>query len=227
MALRGKHDPDWAELVASWKAEQAELRAKIQTTALRPIPRFIAGADIAFTEDKKHAMAVALVWDRESREIVEMSRAVREVEIPYIPGFLAFREGPVLTEAIGKLKHEFGVICFDGQGYAHPRRCGLASFLGVKLNLPSIGVAKSRLIGEHKEPGLRAGATAPLKDQGELIGVALRTIRAVRPIYVSIGNRVDLESAIEITMACVTKYRVPEPTRRADIEVGKMKRGEI
>jgi deoxyribonuclease V len=222
--MHGKADADWAELVAGWKAEQEELSRRIEFTPLRPVPRYVGGADIAFSADRKTALAVALVWDRERGEIVEMVRAARAVEVPYIPGFLSFREGPVLEEAIGKLKHPFGVMCFDGQGYAHPRRCGLASYVGVRMGLASIGVAKSRLVGEHKEPGLRAGSMAKLMDRGEQIGVALRTIRGVRPIYVSVGNRVDLASAVEIVMACVTRYRVPEPTRRADMEVGKVKR---
>ena len=154
-----------------------------------------------------------------------MVRAERPVEVPYVPGYLSFREGPVLEDAIGKLKHPFGVMTFDGQGYAHPRRCGLATHMGITLGIPSVGVAKSLFVGKHGELGETAGSVAELVDKGEVVGVALRTRDRVNPVYVSIGNRVDLASAVRIAMGCVTKYRVPEPTRRADIEVAKAKVG--
>jgi deoxyribonuclease V len=117
------------------------------------------------------------------------------------------------------------VICFDGQGYAHPRRCGLATHLSVTLDVPGVGVAKSRLIGTHDEPAEAAGSSAPLMDDGEQIGLVLRTRDRTRPLYISIGHRVDLQSAAELALACCTRYRIPEPTRQADIEVAKLKRG--
>src|SRR5262249_45536209 len=117
-------------LIAQWKAAQEKMREKIIVAPL-PVPRFIAGADICFTEDKSRAICVALVWDREQNKIVDIASSTRPVLAPYIPGYLSFREGPALTEAIGKLKHPFGVLCIDGHGYAHPRRCGLACHMGV------------------------------------------------------------------------------------------------
>ncbi|MGH7215505.1 MAG: endonuclease V, partial [Tepidisphaeraceae bacterium] len=148
-------------------------------------------------------------------------------EVPYIPTFLSFREGPTLLEAIAKLRHPFGAICFDGQGYAHPRRCGLASHLSITLDVPGVGVAKSRLIGTFDEPAAHAGASSDLMDAGEQIGLVLRTRDRTRPLFVSVGHRVDLPSAARLVMACCTRYRIPEPTRQADIEVGKLKRSVV
>jgi deoxyribonuclease V len=214
----------YAQVMAEWKATQAELRARMVVAPLRPMPRFVAGADAAFSRDKTKVYAAAVVYDREERRIVEVAHAVGVVGVPYIPGFLSFREGPTVLEAIGKLKRPFGVICFDGQGYAHPRRCGLASHLSVTLDVPGVGVAKSRLIGAHLAPAVPAGSSAPLMDGDEQIGLVLRTQDAMRPLYISIGHRVDLPTAAELAMACCTRYRIPEPTRQADIEVAKLKR---
>jgi deoxyribonuclease V len=188
------------------------------------LPRFVAGADVAFSPDKKNVLAAAVVYDRTERCIVEVVHATRPVEFPYIPTFLSFREGPAVLAALRSLKHAFGVVCYDGQGYAHPRRCGLATHMSILLDVPGVGVAKSRLIGTHDDPPAEAGATAPLVDDGEQIGLVLRTRAGVRPVYVSVGHRVDLESAAALAMACCTKYRVPEPTRQADVEVAKLKR---
>ncbi len=212
-------------LIVKWKAAQEAMREKIIVAPLA-IPRFIAGADIAFSNNKTRAIAVALVWDREENRVIEIASASTPVLAPYIPGFLSFREGPALTEAIGKLKHSFGVLCVDGHGYAHPRRCGLACYMGVTLGIPSIGVAKSRFIGEFAEPANRAGSVSDLIDKDEIIGAVLRTRDKTRPVFISIGHRVDLKSAVAIAMACLTKYRIPEPTRLADIEVARVKRGK-
>jgi deoxyribonuclease V len=211
-------------LIEQWKAIQGELRARLVVEPLRPLPRFVAGADMAFSADKTTAYAAALVYDRERRRVVDLAHAVRPVEAPYIPGFLSFREGPALTEAIGKLTHPFGAVCFDGQGYAHPRRCGLALHMSVTLGLRGVGVAKSRLIGTYDDPPPEAGASSPLMDKGEQIGLVLRTKDRTNPLFVSLGNRVDLASARELVLACCTAYRIPEPTRQADIEVAKLKR---
>ncbi len=142
-----------------------------------------------------------------------------------MPGFLSFREGPAVLDAIGRLTQPFGAVCFDGQGYAHPRRCGLASHMAITLGVPGVGVAKSRLIGTHDEPARSAGSWTPLMDGPEQIGIVLRTRDGVRPVFVSVAHKVDLESARDLVMACCTRYRIPEPTRQADIEVAKLKRG--
>jgi deoxyribonuclease V len=224
MTLRGKSDPDWSTLVTNWKAEQSRLRERMIVAPLKPLPRFVAGADCAFSDDKQTIFAAAVVYDREMQRIIEVTHATRPAEFPYVPGFLSFREGPAVMQAIRALRHEFGAILFDGQGFAHPRRCGIASHLAIQLDKPGVGVAKSRLIGTFEEPASNAGATAPLKDGDEQIGVVLRTQKGIRPVFVSVGHRVDLTSAIKLVLACCTRYRIPEPTRQADIEVAKLKR---
>ena len=161
---------------------------------------------------------------REERGIVEVAHATRPAEVPYVPGFLAFREGPAVLQAIASLKTSFGAICFDAHGYAHPRRCGSASALSIELDVPGVGIAKSLFIGKYEEPANAAGSISPLIDKGETIGVVLRTRDSVRPVFVSVGHRIDLDSAAQLAMACVTRYRIPEPTRQADIEVAKLKR---
>lgn len=222
--LRGKHDPDWADLIRAWKATQVAMRQKLIVAPLDPLPRFVAGADAAFSGDKSKVFAAAVVYDRVEQRIIEVAHAVRAAEVPYVPGFLSFREGPAVLEAIGNLTKPWGVICFDGQGYAHPRRCGLASHMSIVLNKPGVGVAKSRLIGTFDEPRPQAGAYSPLTDVDEQIGLVLRTRDHTRPLFISIGHRVDLVSAKALVLDCCTRYRVPEPTRQADIEVGKLKR---
>jgi deoxyribonuclease V len=222
MTPRGKSDPDWAALVAGWKATQARLRERMIVVPLEPLPRFVAGADCAFSADRQTIFAAAVVYDREAQRIVEVAHAARPAEFPYVPGFLSFREGPAVMQAIGALKHEFSAILFDGQGFAHPRRCGIASHLAIELNRPGVGVGKSRLIGEFADPAMEAGSTAPLMDGEEQIGTVLRTRKGIRPVFVSVGYRVDLDSAVKLVMACCPRYRIPEPTRQADIEVAKL-----
>ena len=222
--FRFESNPEHKSLIQQWKAIQSELRQRMIVAPLRPLPRFVAGADVAFSADKKHVLAAAVVYDRVEQRVIEVVHATRPVEYPYVPGFLSFREGPALFEAIRSLKHEFGVICFDGQGYAHPRRCGLASHMAITLDVPGVGVAKSRLIGTYDEPAAEAGSFSPLMDKGEQIGIVLRTRDNTQPLFISVGHRVDLDSARELALACRTKYRIPEPTRQADAEVGRIKR---
>src|SRR5690606_22468945 len=150
--MRGKKDPDWAQLVEGWKQTQNDMRQRMIVQPLEPLPRFVAGADVAFSADKQTVFAAAVVYDRETQTIVDIARAAVPAEVPYIPGFLSFREGPALFQAISRLKHPFGAICCDGQGYAHPRRCGLACHIAITLDIPGIGVGKSRLVGTFDDP---------------------------------------------------------------------------
>jgi deoxyribonuclease V len=223
MKMHGKSDPGWAALVQKWKATQTRLRERMIITPLEPLPRFVVGVDCAFSADKQKIFAAAVVYDREAKKLIEVAHAVRPVEFPYIPTFLSFREGPAVKQAIHSLKHGFGAILFDGQGFAHPRRCGIASHLAVELDKPGVGVAKSRLTGTFGNLALNAGAIAPLVDGDEQIGVVLRTQKGICPVFVSVGHRVDLASSIKLVLACCTRYRIPEPTRQADIEVAKLK----
>jgi len=214
-----------SHLIESWRKEQLDRAARVKIQPLSPIPRFVAGADCAFAADKKSIFAVAVVYDRVEQKVVEIARDHRPLTVPYVPGYLSFREGDAVLAAIGKLKHEFGVVCFDGQGMAHPRRCGLATHLGIELDMPAVGMAKSVLCGEFTEPKAEAGSISPLIHKDETVGWVLRTRANVKPIFLSVGHRIDLPSATALAMACVTRYRIPEPTRQADIEVARFKKG--
>ena len=150
--------------------------------------------------------------------------AVRDTPFPYVPGLLTFREAPVVLEAFAQLETMPDVIMFDGQGLAHPSRIGLASHLGLWLDVPSFGCAKSLFVGTFKEPGPKAGSATQLKDKGEVIGKVVRTRDGVKPVFVSVGHKIDLDSAVRWAMAAARGCRVPEPTRQADIFVNSLRR---
>ena len=186
--------------------------------------RYVAGADIAFDPATEVAFAGVIVYRLPELAEVERCMVRRKLRFPYVPGLLSFREGPILVAAFARLRMEPDVILIDGQGFAHPRRFGIASHLGLVLDTPTIGCAKSILVGEAKEPAARSGSASPLMHQGEQVGVALRTRENVRPIYVSTGHRVSLESAVEIVTQCTDGFRIPKPTREADRWVGELRR---
>ena len=208
-------DSPLSPLIEKWKAEQNEMRRRLIVRPLEPLPRFVAGADMAYTADKKTALAAAVVYDRIEQRLIEVVHATRPVEFPYIPTFLSFREGPAVVQAIRSLKHEFGVVCFDGQGYAHPRRFGLACHAGLLLGVPTVGCAKTILVGTHGPLGTERGAMAPLVHRGETVGMAVRLRDAVTPVYVSAGHLMDLETALRVVLSMATGFREPETTRRA------------
>ena len=194
---------------------QERLAPRVRVEPLAGAVRLVAGADLAFSPDGTRCLAGIVVYDLTASAVVEEALAWRPVRFPYVPGLLSFREIPAVLAAVRKLRIVPDAFMFDGQGYAHPRRVGLASHAGLLLGRPAIGAAKSRLIGTHAEPPPDAGTHAPLEHRGEVIGAVLRTRVNVRPIYVSVGHLVTLEDAIAVTMACVTRYRLPEPTRLA------------
>ncbi len=179
----------------------------------------VAGVDVSFYNDQCRAAVVVLRYP----ELAPVDRSVvrRPVTFPYIPGLLAFREGPAVLDAFAALEVPPDLIIFDGQGLAHPRRMGIASHMGVILDVPSIGCAKSRLCGRHEEPGPAAGCTAPLWDNGDLVGQVVRTRDGVAPVYVSVGHRVDLDTAVRWVLACCRGYRLPETTRWAHRVAGE------
>ena len=173
----------------------------------------VAGVDASYREIGRAAIAVFSFPDLAPLEEVT---ATRGAPFPYIPGLLAFREGPVALAAYERLTIQPDVLIFDAHGYAHPRRMGLASHLGIYLDRPSIGCAKSRLTGKYEEPGSEPGAWSPLVARGEEIGRVVRTKARTRPIFVSVGYRITLSLAVEVVLRCVRGYRLPEPTRIAD-----------
>ena len=187
----------------------------VRTGRLRKVT-LVAGADLAFSPDKSCCMAGVVIWDMRTDEVIEQHVVRRQTRFPYVPGLLSFREAPALLSALRKIRHEPDVFLFDGQGYAHPRRFGLACHVGLWIDRPSIGCAKSLLIGDGKAPGRSKGSMSPLMHQGERIGMALRTRDGIKPLYVSVGHRLSLETSVEIALCCCTKYRLPQPTRLAD-----------
>lgn len=175
----------------------------------------IAGVDIGFEQGGDVTRAAVAVLDFTTLEIIETAVARRPTTFPYVPGLLSFREIPAALDALNQLSRPPDMMVYDGQGVAHPRRLGIAAHLGLITNLPSIGVAKKRLVGEFEEPAQARGAQSPLFHHDEQIGLVLRTRVNVKPVFVSVGHRVSLTSAREIVMQLVTRYKLPETTRAA------------
>lgn len=216
----------------SWKvgpkeaiALQRDLASRVIETGDVEDVKTVAGVDLGFSRDGEEAIAGLIVYSFPELEEIERLSANAAVDYPYIPGLLSFREGPVLERVFARVTREPDVILFDGQGIAHPRRLGIASHMGLILNKPTIGCAKSRLCGTHGEPGPRIGNWAELRDEksGELIGAVLRTREQVKPIYVSVGHLITLIRAIEIVLGCLDRTRIPKPTREADRYVRELK----
>lgn len=217
------HLHDWELSYDRARELQEELAADVR---LRPLPddlRVVAGADVAFSRKADRCFAAVVVMEYPEGDIVESHTAVRPTAIPYIPGLLTFREGHVVLEAFRKVERRPDAVIFDGQGRAHPRRLGLASHLGLWLGLPTVGCAKSRLTGEHEEPGREKGEYAALMDEGERIGDVVRTRTDVKPVFVSPGHLSDVPTSRELVLNCCTKYKLPEPTRQAHMAVGRAK----
>jgi deoxyribonuclease V len=175
--------------------------------------RAVVGLDVGLRGERAQAAAVVLTYP--GLDLVEEVVVEERIEFPYVPGLLTFREGPAALAALDRLNAPWDVLLCDGQGYAHPRRLGLASHLGVLIDRPSVGCAKSRLIGTHGDLGEAPGSRAELVADGEVVGAVVRTRQGAGPVYVSAGHRLDLESAIQLVLGCTCGYRLPEPTRRA------------
>jgi deoxyribonuclease V len=192
---------------------QQGLQSKVSTERTSSQVNTVAGVDVAIKGEVARAAIVVLSYP--GLAPLDFSLAELPVEFPYVPGLLAFREAPSVLAALEKLRTEPDLFIFDAQGLAHPRRMGLATHLGVIIDKPSIGCAKSRLCGSHHEPGLERGSYTYLYDDDEIIGAVVRTKTGVNPLYVSIGHKVDLPTAIEYVLSCCTNYRLPETTRYA------------
>jgi deoxyribonuclease V len=206
-------------------AVQRRLARRVRRCQPTRVLRFVAGLDAAFSLDRKLCFAAVVLWDAEEGTATETHTATRPLTFPYIPGLLSFREAPALLAALRQLRRSPDVLMCDGQGLAHPRRFGIACHLGVICDLPSVGCAKSRLIGQHAEAGLRRGDFAALTDHGEVLGEVVRTQSGSRPLYISVGHRLDQETARVLVLRCAVRWRLPEPTRLADRLVALARKG--
>lgn len=205
---------------------QGELGRRVETGPPLDLGsvRYVAGADVSTQEEKGYATVVVLAFPVLS--VVEVQGFEAPLDFPYIPGLLGFREVPAVAGALRKVESPVDAVIFDAHGTAHPRRMGLASHMGLFIDVPAVGCAKSRLVGEHREPGRERGSTADLTHNGRVIGKVVRTRKDVSPVFVSPGNGIDLDSSVELVLACSWKYRLPETTRQAHNAANRLRRGE-
>ena len=205
---------------------QRELATRVEREDRLGEPRLLGGLDCAAPRDPEaRIVAAAVVLRREDLAVLEESVVALPAPMAYVPGFLSFRELPALLEAAGRLRLRPDLWLVDGAGIAHPRRLGLAAHFGVTLDVPAIGVAKSRLVGTYEEPGPERGSASALTDRGEALGWVVRSRRGARPLFVSPGHRVSLETCLRWTLEACRGYRLPEPTRRADRLSREKRRG--
>lgn len=208
--------PGWPATPAeAWRVQEVLASRVITRDTFGPV-RWIAGVDVHYLPRRRLAMAAAVLLEAESQELVTSALAAAPLAFPYVPGLLSFREAPAALAALALLEPRPDLLLVDGQGLAHPRRFGLACHIGLLTDLPTIGVAKSRLVGTFAPPAPSAGSWTPLLDGDAVIGAVLRTHDGGRPLFVSIGHRVSLEAAVAWTLRCCRGHRLPEPTRLAD-----------
>jgi deoxyribonuclease V len=224
LTVRIKEEHKWDVSVGEAKEIQRSLSRKVRIVDGFKEIRLVGGADVSFSRDRGCAACVVMSFP--GLDTVEEVMAEGRINFPYVPGLLTFREGPLLLKALLKLETEPDVIVFDGQGIAHPQGLGLAAHMGVLLGRPTVGCAKSRLVGTYREPGPERGSFTPLVFEGRRVGSVVRTRTNVKPVFVSPGNLIGLESSVELVLDCAKGYRLPEPTRVADRSCGRRTLGE-
>lgn len=212
-------------LIKKLAEEQLELQQQVRLTPLKQQPQLIAACDSSLKDEA--IFAVFVLFSYPKLEILEVQTSWSKIELPYIPGFLAFREVPNLLKAYGQLTKQPELIFVDGHGIAHPRGLGIASHLGVKLGKPTIGIAKKVLVGQYEMPGAEVGASTDLKYKDQLVGYALRTKPKVKPVFVSPGHLINLEQALMYTKTTIGNYRLPSPTYIADKLTKQLKQTAI
>jgi len=205
-------------------AIQRQLADRVLAIPLTHRVRLVAGTDASYDAKSDAIIAGVVVWDLDSKRVIESSHVVRRCDFPYIPGLLSFREAPAVMDAVALLTSTPDVFMIDGQGLAHPRRFGLACHVGVLLDRPTIGCAKSRLCGDYAEPAVRRGGSRRLTHNRDIIGRVVRTRDGVSPLFISVGHRILLKEAERLVLRCCGKYRLPEPTRLAHQYVTTTKR---
>jgi deoxyribonuclease V len=208
-------------------AIQETLKTKICLTECSETIRWIAGCDIAIHPETEMAVGGVIVYSFPEMRELERRFIIDKIRFPYVPGLLAFREAPLLLKVLESLTHEPDLVIFDGQGIAHPRGMGIASHLGLFLDKPTIGCGKSRLCGEFREPGKRAGSVSDLFHHGQVVASVLRTRTNVKPVFVSPGHKISMSAAVKIILQCCDGYRIPKPTREADRYVEAVKNEKL
>lgn len=215
MQIKRLHDWNLSPQQAIELQKQLAYEVIREDNLAEPI-KTIAGIDLGYDAKNDTSRAVVVVLKFPELELIETSEAILPIQFPYVPGLLSFRETPVAIKALEKLENAPDLILCDGQGLAHPRRFGIACHIGLLADVPTVGVAKSLLIGKFENLGEERGSTAPLIHKNEQVGVVLRSKDKVQPLYVSIGHRISLETAVRYVLQCTPKYRLPETTRLAD-----------
>ena len=206
----------WSVTPSEARAIQERLRPRVEAADRLPEVRLVAGVDAHYDAAGRTTFAAVAVMRLPGLELEDRATARRSTTFPYVPGLLSFREAPAILDALERLGAAPDLLLVDGQGLAHPRRFGIACHVGVLADLPAVGVAKSRLVGAHEEPGSGRGDRVPLRHRGEVVGVVVRTRANTRPLYVSIGHRISLETAVGYVLRCSLRFRLPEPIREAD-----------
>lgn len=216
----------WPTAEADALALQAELAGRVDTSS--PLTHFdtVAGCDIAYHLEAPRLFAAVVILNAADLSVVEAANVTAEVTFPYVPGLLSFREVPALLEAFSQLRTMPDVIMVDGQGTAHPRRFGLACHLGLWLDRPCLGCAKSWLVGDYAEPGPAAGDASPLTVGGEVVGAAVRSAAGAKPVFVSPGHKLDVASAVDVVRRTLSGYRHPAPTRAAHLLANAARAGD-
>lgn len=215
----------WPGNIQEAKKIQLRLKQKVRIVPIKRKPEFIAGVDAAFSSNK--IIAAACLYKYPELIPVEDTHAAAEITFPYIPGFLSFREGPAIIKAVNRLSIRPDLILCDGQGIAHPEGVGIAAHIGVLLDIPAIGCAKSRLVGDYTEPGGKKGQYTLLKYRCKKVGAVLRTRDKVKPLFISPGHLTDVQGAVHIVLDCTIKFRIPEPLRRADFLSKELKKNPV
>lgn len=223
MAVKLRRVNRWDVDYRAAVAIQERLRTRVIRTGGPGRVKRVAGADVSYAKGDDRFYAAVVVLSFPELEVIEEVAAFGAVDFPYIPGLLTFREGPILEQAFARLKTVPDLVLLDGQGVAHPRGLGLAAHMGLIVDVPSIGVAKTRLCGEYREPRNAAGSSTTMTYNGAIIGKVVRTRADVRPVFVSIGHRISLASAVAWTLKTCRGCRLPEPTRRAHILVNQLR----
>ncbi len=221
--MKIRHIHNWDVTIEEAKSIQLQLQDKIVLHELHEPVELIAGADVSYSRKLKKCFASVLILKYPELEIIERAEAIADVHFPYVPGYLTFREAPVLLSAFEEITLVPDLVLFDGQGIAHPRHLGIAAHLGLFLGIPTIGCAKSRLIGEYDEVGFERGDYSALFRRNEVIGAVVRTRKNVKPIFVSPGFKITVDESLECALKTCLGYRIPEPVRQSHMTVTKMR----